>query len=458
MAGTRADRVPLKVKLGFGVGDVGGNLFITVMGFYLLYYLTDALKIAAGLAGTALLISRIVDALNDPLIGHWSDRTRSRWGRRRPWIFWGSIATFFTMILMFTPPPFHGQLPLFLSVIVLYSLVCTAFTAMNTPYTALLPELTPDFHQRTVLTGFRMSFAILGTFVGALTVLPLVGVFGGRPAGWSFMGAVMGAVMMAAALITFFTIKERGGRPVAQTAGFLRSLADALKSREFLAALVPWTLHTIGVTIIQSSLIYYFQYLYRARGLFNIALMFLLVSCLAFIFVWVRISRRTGKKLAYILGMGLFAAVVIVFFLFGHRGGPVFAFVVMAIAGIGFATHYVMPHSMVPDVVECDYAATGVRREGMFYAVWNFAANVGVILGGAISGWVLGLFGYVADAPAGDLTRLGIRLLVGPIPVLFFLAGIVVLSFYPVTAAYYREVQRRIAVRETMETIRREET
>ncbi len=210
-------------------------------------------------------------------------------------------------------------------------------------------------------------------------------------------------------------------------------------------------LHSTGVAVIQAALLYYFKYLYGAEGRFQLALLFLLVSSLAFIPVWVLLSRRIGKKLAYNLGMGLFSLVVLVFFFLGERGGPGFALLIMAVAGIGFATHYVMPHSIVPDVAECDYAEGGVRREGMFYAVWNFGNSLGLALGMALTGWILALFGYAADAPAGGLTRLGIRLLCGPIPVVFFLAGIAVLSAYPVNAAYYRDVLRRIAAREARE-------
>ena len=145
--------VTRRVKLGFGIGDLGGNLFFTVIGFYLLYYLTDIVYLSAALAGTVLMIGKIWDAVTDPVTGYISDRTRSRWGRRRPYMFVGSFIAFFTMGLMFTRPVMEGQIQLFFYLTVLYCLLNTAYTLVNIPYAALLPELTDNYDQRTMLAG-----------------------------------------------------------------------------------------------------------------------------------------------------------------------------------------------------------------------------------------------------------------------------------------------------------------
>lgn len=200
--------VSKKIKIGFGIGDLGGNLFFTVIGFYLLYFLTDIVHLSAALAGTVLMIGKIWDAVTDPVTGYISDRTRSRRGRRRPYMFVGAIISFFGMGLMFTRPTFSSQLPLFAYLTFLYCLLNTAYTLVNIPYAALLPELTDDYHQRTILTGYRMSFAVVGTFVGAGAVMPLVNLFAPVELGWTVMGYIMGAVMLLSTLITIWTIKE----------------------------------------------------------------------------------------------------------------------------------------------------------------------------------------------------------------------------------------------------------
>ncbi|MFA6707446.1 MAG: MFS transporter, partial [Sphaerochaetaceae bacterium] len=130
-----------RIKIGFGVGDLGGNLFFTTIGFYLLYYLTDIVELSAALAGTVLMIGKIWDAITDPITGYYSDRTRTRWGRRRPYMFVGAILTLFSMGLMFMKPSFQGQWPLFLYLTFLYCFLNTAYTLINIPYGALPPEL-----------------------------------------------------------------------------------------------------------------------------------------------------------------------------------------------------------------------------------------------------------------------------------------------------------------------------
>jgi len=432
-----------RIKLGYGVGDLGGNLFFTIGGFYLLNYLTDTVRLFAALAGTALMIGKFWDAVTDPAMGYLSDRTVHPWGRRRPYIFWGSISLFLTMILLFLPPNSGNQGLLFFWAAGMYCLVCTAYTLVNIPYGALAPELTPDYYQRTVLNGYRQLFAVIGTLVGAGLVLPLVGAFG-----WTAMGAVMGGIMMASALITFFTVKEPARQGEKLQPGIFRSYFSALGQGPFLLALIPWSLHITGVTVIQSALLYYFKYIYRNEGFFQVALLILLVTSLIFIPIWVRVSRRIGKKATYNAGMILFAATVLAFYFLGHRLGIPFALAVMAVAGIGFATQYAIPYAIIPDVVEYDYAENGVRREGTYYGIWTFMSKVGQSLALLAGGWVLALFGYVAGSEQTPLAKLGIRLLCGPIPALFFIAGVIVLSFYPITESYYAQIMEKIKKKE----------
>ena len=437
----------LRTKLGFGICDLGGNLFFTIMGFYLLNFMTDTIGLAAGLAGTALMIGKIWDAVTDPAVGSISDRTVSRWGRRRPYMFVGAILLFIFMIVMFVNPHIRSAGGLFIWVALMYCLINTAYTLVNIPYGALTPELTDDFNERTSLNGYRMSSAVVGTLMGALLVPMLTGLFVNPDIGWPFMGGVMGLVMMLAAFVTVFSIRENPARQTQSHAGIIASYLQVLRQKVFLQALLPWALHITGVTIIQAAVIYYFRYIYHDEGAFQIALGILLVSALIFIPVWVRISRRIGKKLSYNLGMGIFAIAVMVFFAAGHLLGIVFAYAVMAVAGIGFATQYVMPYAIVPDVVEYDYAENGTRREGVYYGLWTFTSKVGQALAIALNGWILTAFGYVPNAAQSPTAMLGIRLLIGPVPALFFIVGIVVLSFYPINRTYYEAIVQKVRER-----------
>lgn len=438
----------MRTKLGFGVCDLGGNLFFTMMGFYLLIYLTDVVGMAAGLAGTALMVGKVWDAVTDPAVGYLSDRTRSRMGRRRPYMIYGSVALFIAMIVMFTDPNLTSPGWLFVWAALAYCLLNTAFTLVNIPYAALLPELTRDFDQRTVLTGYRMSFAVVGTFIGAGLVLPITGAFASERLGWSMMGGITGGLMLVTALLTVLAIREPVHLEPPAKMHIVKTYGEALRSRPFLLALFPWILHSTGVTVIQGALLYYFRYIYGREAMFQIALVILLGSSIICIPIWVAISKRIGKKLSYNIGMSVFALIVILFFFLGHRLGVTFAFITMGIAGTGFATHYVMPHSILPDVVEYDYSEHDIRREGVFYGLWTFSSKLGQALAIALNGWILSASGYVAHADQTDLARTGIRLLVGPVPAFFFVAGVVVLAFYPINHAFYRNIVEKIRARE----------
>ncbi len=436
------DGLSLRTKLGFGVCDLGGNLFVTIMGFYILSFATDVALLGAALAGTAFLVGKIWDACIDPAIGYLSDRTRSRMGRRKPWMLGGAIALFFLMILMYTNPHIKSQLWLFVWLIAIYCLLVAAFSAINITYGALTPELTRDYHGRTVLTAFRMSFAIVGTFIGFGLVLPLVGAFKNVDTGWTAMGAIIGAVITVTALITIIIVKEpaRAEKEAGTQQGFFKTYAATLKNKPFVLALFGYALHVTGMSVVQGALTYYFKYIYEGRGSFELAAACLLVPSLLFIPVWTVLSKRIDKKRCYNLGMGLVAAAVLAIFLFAADLGPVSMYFIMAVAGIGFSTHYVMPYAIIPDVVELDYAQSGIRREGAFYGIWNFVFQVGQGFALFLNGWILAAFGYVANAAQTDFSKLGIRLLVGPAAAVFFIVGIVILSFYPISRKYYETV------------------
>ena len=426
------NRLTLRTKLGFGIGDLGGNLFFTIMGFYLLYFFTDVVGMLPALAGTALMIGKVWDAITDPITGYYSDRTKTRWGRRRPYMFVGAIASFFSMIMIFTPVSLSSQMKLFIYFTFVYCLLNTAYTLVNIPYAALLPELTQNYHERTILTGWRMSFAVIGTFFGAALVMPIV-----EAVGWPLMGTFMGAVMLFSAMATIWAIKEPKEPEVSLTDGFIRTFGEILKEKTFLTALLPWTFFITGTSMVQGALVYYFTYLFGNEGLFQIALVALLFFSLACIPLWVKISNKIGKKKSYMIGMTLMSVGVMAFSLLGPVLGPTFGVILMAFCGIGLSTHYVMPHAILPDIVEWDAHTKGKgRREGVYSSLWTFTSKLGQALALALNGWILALVGY-SSTNITSLSRTGIILLCGPLPLLWYLVGLWVIKSYPIDRAFY---------------------
>lgn len=438
------NRLSAKVKLGYGVCDLGGNLYFTIMAFWLMNFLTDTVGLAAGLAGIAILIGKIWDAVTDPVVGYLSDNTQTRWGRRRPYILFGSVPLFLAMIFMFTNPGLEGQTALFIWAIAAFCLLGLAYTVVNIPYSSLTPELTQDFHERTSLNGFRFGFAIFGTLLGAGAVLPFIQLFPERSTGFSFMGIIFGAVMMITALITFFSVKEPEVKREKATERFFATYLRVFKNKPYVLILLTFTMNMIAVNVFSGILIYYFKYIYNDEPMTTFALLVLLVTAMIFIPVSVLIAKKLGKKTVYASGLAIISLACILLFFFGHRVGMPFAFAMMVFGGIGLATTYVIPWSIVPDTIEYDYSKTGTRKEGAYYGIWTFVSKIGNGLAIGISGGILSLTGYIAEAPQTDLAQFGIRLIAGPIPAVIFLAGAAIILFYPITEERYKEIMEKV--------------
>jgi len=435
----------LKTKIGFGVCDIGGNLFFTTLSFHLTIFLTDTLGLGAALMGLAMMLGRVIDAFSDPLMGYLSDRTKSRWGRRRPYIFFGSIPLAIFFVLMFTKPVWiESQTGLFIWVTVIYFLMTTAYTVVNIPYGALTPDLTRDYNQQTVLNGYRMSFAVVGTLLAAGAAIPIIGMFSKKPTGYTAMGILFGLIITGTAWITFFTVKEPEVKNKISDSNVFKEYMLVLRDRTFLKILIPWGLYISGVTVVASTLIYFFQYIYGDETMTTFVMMALLVTALAFIPVWVKISKKIGKKKSYMTGMAIFS-IAVMFVAYSADKVPVPVLILyMVIAGTGLSTHYVMPYSLIPDVVENNYADTGKRREGIYYGLWTFLSKLGQAVSALIIGIVLTLVHYVPGAEQLSQAKTGIRLLVGPLPVIIIVAGIFVMSRYPITSSKYDKILKKI--------------
>jgi glycoside/pentoside/hexuronide:cation symporter, GPH family len=452
-------RLPLKIKLGYGVGDLGGNLYFTVIGFWLTYYLTDSVGLSAALAGIVMMIGKGWDAITDPVVGFLSDRTKTKMGRRRPWIIFGAVPLGLAFAYLFSSPSFGQDMTIFIWACITYVVVSTLYTFVNIPYNSLAPELTKDYKERTLLSSYRNIFAVIGTLIGAGAALPIAYTFGdmtveivkGELVGVFYpsfvaMGIAFGAVLTISAVLLFLGTKEPSVYDKKHTIkqNIFKSYIESFKNKPFVLILLTFTFNIVGVTIVQGTLIYYFKYVLENEGLVTIALIVMLVTSMVFIPIWTKISYKLGKKQSYILGMSIFALVVLIVFFIGHMIPIYVVFVMMFFAGLGFATHYVMPWAIIPDAVEYDYVLSGKRREGVFYGLWTFMTKVGQAIALFLIGVILDLFGYISTT--GDerivqpeAAELGIRLLIGPFTVIFIIIANIFLSRYPIDEKFYNE-------------------
>ncbi len=445
---TAVEKLSLKLKLGYGAGEFSSSIFWITMAFWLMNYLTDEVGLSAGLAGLAIMAGKALDAFIDPTVGFLSDRTKSRMGRRRPWFLFGAVPFGLAYFLMFTNPHASTQASMFAWASVSFILLCLAYSCANVPYNALMPELTTDYNERTSLTGYKSMYACVGTILGAGAGMPIIMGFGDRTTGFMAMGAIFGAMIVISVLTPFFAVREGARSGSAEPHGILGSNRAAFRNRPFVFILGAWTLNTCGITVVTATLVYYFKYLFNDEKLITPASVIMLVTSMAFIPGAVWLSGKIGKRPTYILGMSVVSVACLLIFFMGHVAGINAVYAIMFVTGVGLSSHYVMPWAIIPDTIDYDYAASGVRREGVYYGLWTFMIKIGQALAGLFVGLVLGLFGYVPDTVQSAESLLGIRLLVGPITAAFFLGGLAFLFFYPIDKKRYEEIRARIRERD----------
>jgi len=442
------EKISRKTKLGFGAGEFSSSIFFTITSFWLMNFLTDEVRLSAALAGSALLIGKIWDAVIDPPIGYISDHTRSRWGRRRPYILFFTIPFGIAFVLMFRNPGIEAQAGKFIWAMLTYVFFCTVYSFTQIPYNALLPEISQDYNERTNIVGYKQAFAVIGTILGAGAALPIMALFASRTAGYIGMSAVFGFLAVLSLLATFFSVREPAVTARPKGESLVKSLKDVFTNRPFLFLLTSWFTNSAAVAIMEAMLIYYYKYIFLDENAATLAMITLLVVTIATIPFWVWFSKKVSKKTAYIIGMSLTVVAVALFAFTADALGKTGALGIMVLAGFGFSSHYVLPWSMAPDTIEYGFYRAGVRREGVYYSVWTFMVALGGAFAGFLVGQFLNLFGYVPNAVQSAQSILGIRLLVGLLPGILIMLGNLALLFYPLNQKRYEEIQAAIRERE----------
>jgi glycoside/pentoside/hexuronide:cation symporter, GPH family len=463
MAGTAAparERLSLRSKLAFGAGDTGPAILGAINGFFMLEFLVNVAHLPpSGVfsAASVFLIVKVWDGVNDPIMGWLSDKTRSKMGRRRPWLLFGAIPLGLSFFLGWIVPPL-GETGKFVYYVVIALLLDTALTAVLVPYTALTAELTPDYNERTSLNSFRFSFSILGSVVALFVHTQIIAAFAGNPyAGYALSAAIWTVAIIVPCFIVFFGTREADSSvPAAGEAagpGFIKGFKIAFSNRAFLLVSLIYMFSWLTIQLVQNNLIFFVRdWVKMDVALFGYVLIALQLSAFACLLVWARVSERIGKKNVYYLGGTIFVLVELGLFLV-QPGQGMLVFVLAVIAGAGLSVAYLIPWSMLPDVIELDELETGQRREGIFYGVFVFLQKLGLAVGLFLSGQVLGLSGYIRTVPGQaapvqpESALTAIRVLVGPVGAAILLLSFVAVYLYPITQARHAEIQAQLAAR-----------
>jgi GPH family glycoside/pentoside/hexuronide:cation symporter len=433
--------------------------------------LTDVVGLDARLASIAALVGIIWDAVNDPLVGILTDRMHSRWGRRRPFLLFFAIPFGASFVLLWWAPPWHSQIALAVTITLAFMISDTFETLCGVPFTSLLPELSPDYDERTTLTSFRIFFNLMASLVTAVAAPAIVDAVLAagmtQQQGYLIVAGIFGGLAAIPYLLIFAVVRERYSaidRPQKETT-FQETVRTAWANVPFRFATLIYMLNWITFDLVALVLPFYLLY-WIARGnmLASVSLLgitlplesavfaILLVTATVVLPFWLWLSHRLGKHIAYIIGMVFWAGVQIAIFLV--RPGQVNLALWMAfLAGLSVSAAHVLPDAMFPDVIEWDELRTGRRQEGIYYGVKNFIRKLTGAFAIFLALQVLGWFGYQTPPKTGSIfmqnpvTLTAIRFLIGPVGAILLFSAVITTWFYPLTRERHQRIRRLLETR-----------
>ncbi|QBF33667.1 MFS transporter [Thalassococcus sp. S3] len=392
-------RLNLRQATAYGSGSIATGIFATAPGLFLLFYMTEVLAISPFLAGFAFFLPRIWDVITDPLIGTISDRTRSRFGRRRPYMFAAALTAPLCFAAIFWGPDSSDPFAAFLHVAAAYALTATFFTAFSIPYIAMPAEFTDLPAERTRVLAFRMAALVIGILMAGALGPELLSAGGGGIEGYRLMGIVLAAIMTAAMLYCVFgTAGTRHVERSSQRVAFTELARAVGSNRPFRALLLAFALQSLAIGAMLSMLPYFSSYILQGdEGTTTILFLCLVLPSLLTMPFWVWFARKSGKTIALAASTTLFLGSTLVL-LAAHSGQVVIAYIAVGGMGLGYAGTQLFPFSILSDVVADDRASSSQTREGAYTGLWTACEKSCNAAGGFFAATLLGLFGFLESA------------------------------------------------------------
>jgi len=442
-------KLPRLTKIIYGFGDIGFSMTSTIIAAYFPIFLTDVVGIAPALAAIGLFVGKSWDYINDPLMGYLSDRTRTRWGRRRPFLLFGALPFGLIFAFLWWKPPVETQTALLVFYTLMYVLYDAAGTFVGMPYFALTPELTEDYDERTELTGYRMFFSIFGGLIAFVIPMMIIGQMSPENADNVFrMGLIFGVASFIPLYFVFFGTKEKPYFTQLDRPKLFSSFKSALKNRPFVFSAVIYLFTWTSMHIIEANLLFYIKYVVQRESMTEVIMATIFVTAILSLPFWDWLSKKFNKRLAYIYGIAFWAVVQILLITVTASSSLAYLLSLCVLAGLGVGAAHVLPWAMIPDAIEVDELETGKRHEGMFYSLVTLMSKTTNSIAVPLALAVLDFSGYIPNAavqPASTLT--GIRIVVGPIPALLLVGGIIFAIFYPLSRDEHHQVVRELSAR-----------
>ncbi len=492
MSNILSQKVSMAEKVGYGLGDCSANLVFQMMMIYQTKFYTDVFGLEGAIAGTVMLVARIVDAFVDPTVGILSDRTQTRWGKYRPWVLWTALPFMVFYVLAFYNPGIEEKGLVAVYATISYTLLMTMYSFNNTPYSSLGGVMSSDIKERTSITSVRFVFSTIAQFVVQGLTLPLVSKFsdgGDKAHGWLCTISLFAAVGFIFLLIVFFSARERITPPANQKNDTRQDIKDVLSSVPWRAMFILTLFVFITLAMWGSAMNYYFENYVDKVALFafldNIGLVAAepgnsvgyhvlnafglivtspdkayevgfgvfnmvgaLVQFFGVIFLSEFLANKYGKKRTFIVCLSL-TAVFTALFYFPAKDNVGMMFVLNFLKSLAYAPTVPLLWAMIADVADHSEYIHYRRATGFVFSGVVFALKAGLGIGGAVLGFLLSGFGYASGSGAvqSDTAVHGIILSSSLIPAAFFLVGVVALFFYPISKEYNEKMQAELSER-----------
>ncbi|MBT3675289.1 MAG: MFS transporter [Candidatus Marinimicrobia bacterium] len=453
--------VPVKEKIGYSLGDVASVLYWQTISLYLLYFYTDVFGITAAAAGTMILVARIWDGINDPLMGMLADRTKTKWGRFRPYLIWMSIPLAVIGVFTFSVPDYDygGKL---IYAYITYILLMTLYTAINIPYSSLLGVISPDRAERTSVSQFKYIGAYVGGLIISAALLPMTIYLGSgdEAQGWQTSMIIIGVMAIGLFFLTFASTNERVQPIQREPTSIKRDLKDLLANREWfvllLATLFLYLVTSTGMVIST----YYFKYYVGDQlinfpgieGSFGFAELTSLFNSLAMIFSIIGVLcvkwfvDRYGKKKTFVLSLSVGAGTMLPYY-FLTPESLWLIMVLKIISSFALGPISVILWAMYADTADFSEWKTGRRATGLVFSASTMSQKIAWALGTALSGWLLTSIGFEPNVEQSEQVIAGIKALMSTIPATAGLISIIMILFYKLDRKKMNNIEQELQVR-----------
>ena len=446
-------------KIGYGLGDIYGGGSGVVISFYYLIFLTDVVRISPALAGTVILISKIYDSITDPFEGILADRTRTKMGRRRPYLLIGIPLIFLSFFALFYPYNAASETTRFVSVIASYLFFSTIVSIVMLNYNALHSEITLDYHERSSLSSIRIFFSTVASIVAALVPLEIVKAFPDVHTGYIVMGLAFGAFFALPFIATVSAVRERPEfqRPP-EPFDWKLAFIEPFKNRTFIYTLAMYLFAFVAIDTVSTIVAYFVKYYLQRSNEVSFVSGTLLIAQVVSLPFFVSLSKRTSKIRGYILGLIIWVVAMLFSFLLSPSNASFWVYVFASIVGLGTGGIVVMIYAIFPDIPDVDELKSGERREAIYSALVTFIRKFSSALAIFAVSNAIGWAGYVPpiqetingatrliEQAQSDTFLLVLRLIFMLFPIMLLAFALFFAVKFPLTPELHRRLNALLA-------------